>query len=69
MPAQLITEHAAPWPEHCDPYPKGFVCAQMLEACDQVEAFARCLLSGVFDAENTWVRSRRDKINDSDVLK
>ena len=36
---------------------------------DQVEAFARCLLSGVFDAENTRVRSRRDKINDSDVLK
>ncbi len=51
------------------PYPKGLVYAQMLEVCDQVEAFARCLLSGVFDAENTWVRSRRDKINDSDVLK
>ena len=41
----------------------------MLEACDQVEAFARCLLSGVFDVENTPVRWRRDKINDSDVLK
>ena len=45
------------------------MCAQMLEACDQVEAFARCLLSGVFDVENTPVRWRRDKINDSDVLK
>ena len=56
-------------PNILTPYRKGLVCAQMLEACDQVEAFARCLLSGVFDVENTPVRWRRDKINDSDVLK
>lgn len=55
-------------PNILTPYRKGLVCAQMLEACDQLEAFARCLLSRVFDADNARIRSRRDKIPDSDAL-